>query len=450
MLNQDDLSQLEATAGRLIVAYSGGCDSHVLLHYLQQKLNHAVEALHVNHGLSEYADDWQRHCEAVCDELNVPLSSFAVQVNPSGSLEASARAARYQVFELVLQPGDVLLMGHHQDDQIETILLNMLSGRALLGVQGMPGRRPLGRGNLFRPLLERSRAEIRDYALGHGLNWVEDESNRDTQHDRNYLRAAVMPALKARWPDLAKSINEQWLKTAQHLDHLEDEARHDFEASRIASDCIRFDDFALLPEQRAIALLRYWLRLIGSERSPGASTLKTAFDVLTSDVTESPVFAVAGYQLQRFRSRLVLLAEPPMTDSGQPFTEEHSDAQLQSVKLWGTQCRFGTGILSADIVKGRGVSLPFRQLNFRTRVGGEKIRVNGHRRTLKNLFQESGCPPLIRDRLPLIYDGDDLIGIAGIVRWGIPMVTSDGYQPVAGNEGSDINWSPEADNRYSD
>lgn len=440
MLSPDDLSQLEASPGRLIVAYSGGCDSHVLLHYLQQHLEHDVEALHINHGLSEHADDWQHHCETVCDALNVPLSSFAVEVTQSGSLEANARAARYQVFEMVLQAGDVLLMGHHQDDQMETIFLNMLSGRALLGVQGMPARRSLGRGVLLRPLLDCACSTLRDYAQRQGLSWIEDESNRDTRHDRNYLRAEVIPVLTARWPKLADTMSEHWRKNAETIEHLEQEARRDFEKLKMSADCISFAGFAELPEQRAVALLRVWFHLMGSERNPGSSTLKTAFEVLTSEVTESPTFAAAGFQLQRFRSRLILLPDRHGSRAVHP-----EDGQLLEQRG-----RFGAGILSADIVKGRGVSVPYRQLAFRLRSGGEKLLVNGHHRTLKNLFQKSGCPPLVRNQLPLIYEGDQLIGIAGIDQWDIPMVTADGYQPGPDAEGYHINWSPESDNRYSD
>ena len=129
---------LESVSGRIIVAYSGGCDSHVLLHLLQKQLSHPIEALHVNHGLSPIASDWQSHCESVCDQLQIPLTAFRVAVKQSGSLETNARAARYQVFELEMQSDDLLVMGHHQDDQVETILLNMMSGRAPLGIQGMP------------------------------------------------------------------------------------------------------------------------------------------------------------------------------------------------------------------------------------------------------------------------------------------------------------------------
>ena len=440
MLSLDDLSQLEASKGRLIVAFSGGCDSHVLLHYLQQNLSHPVEALHVNHGLSENASNWQRHCEQVCDELSVPLSSFAVQVDRSGSIEANARSARYQVFELVLQAGDILLMGHHQDDQIETVLLNMLSGRAMFGIQGMPAKRALGRGQLVRPMLDLSRLELRDYAEDQGLCWIEDESNQDTQHDRNYLRVKVLPVLKDRWPDLTKTISDQWQKTASYLEHLEHEAQRDFEALKVSSDCIDFHGFAALPKERAVALLRYWLRLAGGDRSPGSSTLENALMVLKSEKTESPIFVVAGCRIQRFRSRLVVLI------SSVDEVGKVSDV----VTLQDEQGRFGMGILSANIAKGRGVSLPFRQLSFRRRSGGEKLRVKGHHRSLKNLFQESGCPPLVRDQLPLVFDGGELVGIAGIDRWGIPMVVRDDYRPLDGAAGTEINWSPLQDNRYSD
>ena len=437
MLKPEDLARLEANAGRVIVAYSGGSDSHVLLQYLQANLDRPVEALHVNHGLSPNADQWQQHCEAVCDALNLPLTSYNVEVDRSGSLEANARAARYAVFELALKTGDALLMGHHRDDQIETIFLNLLSGRALLGVQGMPKERELGRGWLFRPLLDRTRDELRAYARSQALAWIEDESNLDTEHDRNYLRQRVLPLLHQRWPEFASTIVGQEQKSARYLEHLEQEANADFARLRIALDCIDYAGFVELPETRAVALLRCWLRNIGSDRNPGSETLRNAVQVLSSKTTESATFDLGGYQLQHFRSRLVLVYRSELRES-------------DSVQLRGEQGRFGAGILSADIVKGRGISVPFRQLNFKSRQGGEKLLVNGHHRTLKNVFQASGYPPLVRDQIPLIFVDDELVGLAGIERWHIPMVVADPFRPPEDAEGCDINWVLERDNRYTD
>ena len=429
MLLAEDLSRLEAISGRIIVAFSGGCDSHTLLHLLHTGLSHSIEAIHVNHGLSSEADAWQIHCEAICDDLGLPLSSFRVDVKREGSLEANARSARYQVFESELRSEDVLVMGHHQDDQVETILLNMISGRAPLGIQGMPIERSLGRGRLVRPLLHVTREDLRQYGRDQGLDWIEDESNLDTRHDRNYLRQDVIPGLQSRWPNFAGTLIHQWQRTDHHIAQLESDAQTDFTAIAIASDCIDFTGFAELSEVRAVALLRYWLRSSAVARVPGAQTLVSAWQVLTAKASGSPTFDIGQYCLQRFRNRIVLWQKTALPESGW-------------VGVSGELTTFGRGIITADIVKGRGVSIPAAQLSFRTRLSGERLLVNGHHRTLKNLFQESGYPPQVRDQIPLVYDGDQLIGISGMERWGINMVVGDQAQVAIDADGCDIHWSP--------
>ncbi|MFT7243256.1 MAG: tRNA(Ile)-lysidine synthase [Candidatus Azotimanducaceae bacterium] len=428
MLLVEDLSRLEAISGRIIVAFSGGCDSYTLLHLLHTSLSHSVEAIHVNHGLSAAADEWQIHCEAICDDLGLPLTSFRVDVKREGSLETNARSARYQVFEAELRSDDVLVMGHHRDDQVETILLNMVSGRAPLGIQGMPAERSLGRGRLVRPLLHVRREDLRQYGRDQGLDWIEDESNLDTRHDRNYLRQDVIPGLQARWPNFAATLINQWQRTDHHLAQLEVEAQTDFTALAIASDCIDFTSFADLSEVRAVALLRYWLRSAAGARVPGAQTLFSAWQVLTAKASGSPTFDMGQVCLQRFRNRIVLW-------------EKTASPESEWVEIGGELTTFGCGVITADIVKGRGVSVPAAQLSFRIRQGGERLLVNGHHRTLKNLFQESGYPPQVRDQIPLVYDREQLIGISGIERWGISMVVGDQAQVAMDADGCDIHWS---------
>ena len=434
MLTAATLSRLEAVPGRIIVAYSGGCDSHALLHLLHHSLTHPVEALHVNHGLSGRADAWQAHCESVCDALEIPFTACRVDVKRAGSLEANARDARYQVFERQLQSDDLLVLGHHQDDQVETILLNMLSGRAPLGIQGMPGERALGRGRLFRPLLDVNRGDLRQYAADHDLQWIEDASNADTSHDRNYLRREVIPKLATRWPNTANILTDQWRRTSRFLVEQALEAGADFESMSIAEDCIDYSAFAALSDTRAAGVLRYWLHNFGAGGTAGKA-LQEAVQVLRSEASESPAFELANVTLQRYRSRIILLDAQHKTPS-----------ELVVATVGHTP--FSGGQISADTVKGRGVSIPMTQLQFRTRRRGDKLLVSGHHKTLKNLFQESGYPPLVRDRIPLIIDRDQLIGICGIPTWGIDMVAGDAARVTDGAQGNDIHWLPHSNSLH--
>ena len=195
-----------------LIAYSGGMDSHVLLVALAELSSSrpnfpALRAVHVHHGLSPYADDWADHCQSICQNLGVELVVHWVEVaSHQASLERAARVARYQVFESVLKPGEILLQGHHQDDQAETLLLRLLRGTGVDGAKAIPAQRRLGAGEVFRPLLDFSREQLAQYARHQQLQWIEDESNQDTGFDRNYLRHQVLPLLQQRWPAASKVL----------------------------------------------------------------------------------------------------------------------------------------------------------------------------------------------------------------------------------------------------
>ncbi|MEM7294186.1 MAG: tRNA lysidine(34) synthetase TilS, partial [Pseudomonadota bacterium] len=193
---------------RWLLGYSGGLDSSVLLHQLAAIAQRpALHAIHVNHQLSPYADNWQAHAQMVCDQLQVPLTVITVPApeNRGKGLEDAARAARYQAFESVLEEGDVLMLAHHQDDQAETMLLRLLRGAGARGLAGMPQQRVIGRAELLRPLLDRGRADLEAYAQANQLKYITDDSNDDTRLDRNYLRSEVMPMLASRWPGFARN-----------------------------------------------------------------------------------------------------------------------------------------------------------------------------------------------------------------------------------------------------
>ncbi|MCB1616603.1 MAG: tRNA lysidine(34) synthetase TilS, partial [Pseudomonadales bacterium] len=195
-------------ARRFVVAFSGGLDSLVLLHLLQDlNLQTPIIALHINHQLSENADHWQAHCERTCEALKIKCFSRSVTVvKGERGLEDAAREARYREFSEFLEPGDWLLTGHHLDDQAETYLLRLTRGSGPRGLGGMPQTRKMGKGRIHRPFINFSRKDLEAYAYEQGLNWVEDESNADLMFDRNYLRHEVIPPLKHRWHSILQNI----------------------------------------------------------------------------------------------------------------------------------------------------------------------------------------------------------------------------------------------------
>src|SRR6266404_3089306 len=192
------------------VAFSGGADSTALLAALAQLERPPLKlrALHVDHRLHPHSVRWVAHCRRVARALGVPLQVRTAKVARlrGESPEAAARAARYQLLAAALAPQEALLTAHHEDDQLETVLLQLLRGAGLAGMAAMPARAAFARGALVRPLLSWSRAELTAWVRSRGLEWLEDPGNAELRHDRNYLRMRVLPLIRERWPAAAATV----------------------------------------------------------------------------------------------------------------------------------------------------------------------------------------------------------------------------------------------------
>ncbi len=415
---------------RWLVGYSGGIDSGVLLQLcVDYCASHSdappLVAIHVNHRLSADADRWQRHCERQCAALGIPLLTATVQqTTPRGGPEATARRARYAAYLNHLNPGDTLLLAHHQDDQLETLMLQLCRGCDADGLNGIPSQRPLGTAQLLRPLLDTSRVAIQAWAEHRGLCWVEDESNRDEKLDRNYLRHRVLPLLRERWPALAHTASRSAVLRAEERQLREELATRDL-AAVCCGEGLAIAALRTLTPARRHNLLRHWLKLRGAPplRHSSRAQIERAF--LSSRDDAMPLLAWNGYQLRRYRN--VLYAIPVLPT---PPHARHSWQPLQPLRL------SGMGQLSARRVQGDGLRLQ-TQLEVRFRRGGERCHPPGstHSRPLKKLLQERGMPPWLRERVPLIYLNGQLAAVGDL--WVCQHFSAD-----AGEAGLSLSWQP--------
>ena len=436
LLDAELLAQLaDPDQSRLIVGYSGGVDSHVLLaHLCELGLRHKLLAFHVNHGLSPHANAWQIHCQKICQDLGVRFATVTLAVERVGNLEGNARDARYQAFAQVLEQGDLLLLGQHQDDQVETALFQLFRGSGRFGLQGMPLNRPIGTASLLRPLLHVSRARITAYAQQHHLSWIEDESNLDQKMTRNYLRQQVIPELENRWPDLKATLMASLQRDAEVGRLLDDVAKSDQQALRDAFGGILVDGFSKLTSARQKNLLLAWL---GQHQLPypSAGLLDAGLAMLlAAGPLAMPEMRWQGGLIRRFRDSLYLLRE---LSAFEPQTLVFDGVAPRA-------CQGGVLVWSQTRGRGLPVSDP-RRLEIRGRQGGESFSL-GRTRSLKKWLQEHHVPPWLRDRLPLIYLEDELVAVAGLPGWQIPGLTSSRYEAT----GDQLGWifDFEVDDRY--
>jgi len=392
--------------GALCVAYSGGPDSTVLLHalaHLPEARARGLRALHVDHGLHAESARWAAHCRAFCAALGIGCEVHAAKVDRSGGigLEAAARHARYAVFAGCLQADERLLLAHHQDDQVETVLLKLLRGAGPEGLGGMRAVRALGRGVAWRPLLELPRRTLLDYLRVHHLPCIDDPSNDDRQLARNHLRHAVIPLLQTYWPHAdvsivhsaklcraaADTLQVEWLSA---LETLRDDATNSLDARGW---------LALAPAWRA-PLLAHWLHAQGLPAPTTAQRMQIERQCTAQD-GQLPCIQWTGAELHVWKHRLWAMAPRNVVPSPAPCT-------------WrGEPLRLPDGGLLSMVPAAR---LP-RALQVRWRSGGERIKPVGdrHTRELRALFQAGAVPPWQRDVCPLLYEDEVLIAVAD--RW---------------------------------
>ncbi|WP_323847242.1 tRNA lysidine(34) synthetase TilS [Microbulbifer magnicolonia] len=385
------------------VGFSGGLDSTVLLHLLRKR-GVELRALHIHHGLSANADAWQAHCAAVACALDVPFVARRVRIDAAGrGLEQAARAARYRVFAEILQPGDQLLLAQHGDDQVETFFLRLLRGAGALGLAAMPERRPLGGATVLRPLLGVGRAQLEAYARAQGLRWIEDESNADQSLDRNYLRATVLPLLSERWPLRARVSRavENLREAAELLADLGDaDLQHCDRRRERFGESVGLEALRTLPARRQKNLLRRWLADRGHDM-PDATHLQQALQQALGAAHDSQMeVALAGLVARRFRDRLYLT--PPLPEvAGDVEWQWDGHTPLELPGGWELAAAAGW---------------PEGRYRVRYRQGGERARPahRRHSQTLKKLLQEADLEPWLRDLVPLVYRGEELLAVGDL------------------------------------
>ncbi|AOR64344.1 tRNA lysidine(34) synthetase TilS [Pectobacterium wasabiae] len=399
-----------AGCGPILLAYSGGLDSSVLLHLLvavRQRSGLAIRAAYIHHGLNPLADSWAEHCRQQCERWQVPFASLPVTVEAqNGGIEAAARTARYRALQAHLQEGETLLTAQHLDDQSETFLLALKRGSGPAGLSAMAANSMLGHHRLVRPLLGVSRLQLEAYAQRHQLSWIEDDSNQDERFDRNFLRRQILPRLTQRWPHFASAVTRSAQLCAEQEQLLDELLEESLQALCQPDGALSIDGLLPLSPVRRFALLRRWLAQQGATM-PARDQLQRLWDeVATSRQDAEPVLQLNQMQIRRFRQHLYLLPMmPSLKDCILPW--QPTSCPLSLPDNLGTLLLGDSGIVIRAPEDGEVVSIRFSTSRTVHIVG----RVHG--RQIKKLWQELGVPPWWRDRTPLVFYNEQLIAAVG-------------------------------------
>ncbi|PJD93679.1 MAG: tRNA lysidine(34) synthetase TilS [Legionella sp.] len=387
---------------QLYVGLSGGLDSTVLLDAVSAcpALKDKITAIHVHHGISSHADQWLVHCEQYCQRIGVPIVTHRVAIGLGANLEERARDARYQVFESYLNQNAALLLAHHQDDQSETVLLNLLRGAGIDGLSAMGEERVCGQGVVLRPFLQYPRATLELYARTHTLEWVEDETNGSDQWSRSYLRHYIMPLLKEKWPGATATIATAAAHCQQAKVNLEALAWLDH--PQMALKTLQCTPEVLARPDRLQNVLRVWLKC-HVQQALSTEQLRQIIDtVLFAREDATPCVRIQHLVIRRYRQRLYLCDEKNLVVSDQIWQNFPNPLRL-----------FQHSYLMAQ-PDPSGISIPENsQIEIKYRRGGEQFHWRGQTKCLKKLFQDWKIPPWERAHVPLLYVNDCLMAVIG-------------------------------------
>lgn len=405
------IAQAVSPYRQLLVGFSGGLDSTVLLHRLKlwrdNEPDIQLRAMHIHHGLSPHADAWVAHCEAVCAAWTIPLTVERVHLQDEGlGIEAQARKARYAAFAAELQPDEALVTAQHLDDQCETLLLALKRGSGPAGLSAMPERADFAGSHLLRPLLGETRASLETWAREHGLSWIEDESNEDDRYDRNFLRLRVVPLLSERWPHFAEAAARSAMLCAEQeslLDELLSEVLAELITEQGSLTIAPLE--AMSPARRA-ALLRRWLASHGAAMPSRAMLARLWDEVALAREDATPCVHLNGFDVRRYKGALWWVkSSPSLADRVLDWPSLAEPLLLP--------CDAGR----VSLVPTGHVRLPEpgEPVTVRFKAGGllHIVGRNGGRK-LKKIWQESNVPPWRRDTTPLLFYGETLIAAAGV------------------------------------
>ena len=435
LLQRSVWSAISRYKDRIInVAFSGGVDSTVLLMVtasLRPQIGFGLRALHVNHGWSEDADRWHAHCRQVARELDIPfLGSRSDSDIPSeedggafagSSKEARARAARYRFFAEVVAPGDLLLTGHHLDDQAETFLLRLMRGSSVRGLGSMRTEQMLNGLNVVRPFLDLPKTTLAGWASENGAKFLDDPSNRDLDFDRNFLRHDILARLSSRWVEAAQTLGRAATQFQSAQSILDEMASDDLRICALSQPgcwlgnlgAASLSSLLGLSRPRLLNVLRFWTRQ-SDLGAPSERALEEFVRQLENGSPgASPMLSLGTAAFRTYRDGVFLIPEPLPEVSTSPQIESWDGSRV-SISSVGIELipeeTLGSGLRLSLIREGR--------VELRWRRGRTKVTPTGrgpHRHELRKVLQQAGVPPWERARIPLIFIDHRFAGMPQVV-----------------------------------
>lgn len=386
----------------MLIAFSGGPDSVCLAALLSSiGLKRPLLGIHVDHGLDPASRKRAFRAQEIARRIGIDCLVEQVEPEQRSGIEAAARKARYQAFARHLEAGELLVTGHHADDQAETVLMRLLRGAGPAGLAGIPHVRRFAEGWLARPLLDWSRQDILDWLERQELPWIDDPANLDAAFDRNFVRHQVLPLLKRRWPGVTTSIRRSGQLCAGASSMLADVTRQDLSRFEASHGRLQLGAIDELSAYRMAELIRLWCQVGGHQPPPGPQLDEFLVQIKQAAADRQPCLDWEKSVIRRHGQWLWLENRREIPPDWSVDWDGCRPLELPS----------GLGQLSFIGSEQIG------NLEIRLGSAGESIRLQaqGPNRPITKLMNEAGIPPWHRPLWPRLWHGRKLVAVG--MRW---------------------------------
>ncbi|MBF7684412.1 tRNA lysidine(34) synthetase TilS [Acinetobacter sp. B10A] len=397
------------TQKHFLIGCSGGMDSMLLLHLFYCLFPHRIRVIYVDHQLQSQSALWGEQVNEYCTQRDIECVCVRVTVQ-QGNLEAEARHARYEAFQQCIQANEILVLAHHEQDQAETLLLNLFSGA---GVSGLAAMKPIDwRQNLtiWRPLLDLSREKISQWVKTLNLPYINDPTNLNVYYDRAWARSVLWPVLVSRFPQMQSAVSRTTVLMQDAEDILSDILAIDLQACVIANR-LDLKKYQLLSAARQRQMLSSWLKADQLYRPSYALVQRLQQEVIQARIDAKAALFCKPFWYVRFGQYVYQLSSSEYL--AKKYDRIEMKTTMQCAKNVPFQLISGMFEVQSSSKMGLSWHLLSQELVLHQRVGGEKIHLYGRvgHWPLKKAIQQAEIFPWLRHRVQILQSDDVILGV---------------------------------------
>ncbi|BGI51324.1 MAG: tRNA lysidine(34) synthetase TilS [Buchnera aphidicola (Ceratovacuna japonica)] len=399
---------------KILIAYSGGLDSTVLLHQLiilkKKKLKKIkIRAIHINHNISKNSKYWKKHCIKECKKNKIKLILKKIKKKYKNNLENNLRKERYKIIKKELLEDEIIITGHHLNDQCETLLLALKRGSGPNGLSGIRKSTFLGNKKqlLIRPFIKINKKKLENWAIKKKIKWINDESNLNTYFERNFIRLKIIPILEKRWPFILNNFYRTSKICQKNQKTLNFFINPILKKCKINKTEIKIEKIKIFPKEIGILIIRNWIYKLIKKFLSYKKINQIYKDFILCKNNKMSSISFKKYKIQKYKNIIYYIRKTNNIKNKIIFCHYPFKKICLPYKL---------GILEVN-KKGMKIPAPKKNdlVNIRFQFQG-KIKIDERNRSckIKKIWKYLKIPNIYHNNIPLLFYNENFISAIGI------------------------------------